>query len=344
MDPKKHVAKIQKSWHIVRDFEKKLRYLLLISRKNTNFAQIIDMSFMNRATSYVQSERLRSYSSVFTRKVFSDIINYNDFSHLNWLYSTYDQYKKGIDSYSDYLLYLYKYIARFYRCEYVYKNEIINQLLLKKYGTKNTIAFNEFRIGNSIVDFAMMNGESKAFEIKTQFDTSRRLSKQMRDYQKVFNKCYIVVASEELGYYESIIEPATGIIELYYDRGRIKLNEYRPAVKNSELDSEILMGCLRTQEYKNIVLAYDGNLPDVSEYEMYDACKARIMQIPSLRLNELFLYEIKKRKSVTSKLKDVPKELRQMYLSLNLSEKERLELANQLCNPIKKSDLCISRI
>ena len=299
---------------------------------------------MNKTTPYVQNERLRSYSSVFTRKVFSDIINYNDFSHLNWLYSTYDQYQKGIESYFDYLLYLYKYIARFYRCEYVYKNEIINQLLLKKYGTKNTIAFNEFRIGNSIVDFAMMNGESKAFEIKTQFDTSRRLSKQMGDYKKVFNKCYIVVASEELCYYENIVEPTTGIIELFYDRGRIKLNEYRPAVKNSDLDSGVLMGCLRTQEYKDIVLSFDGYLPDVSEYEMYDACKARIMQIPSLRLNELFLYEIKKRKSVTSKLKDVPKELRQICLSLNLSEKERLELANQLCNPIKKSNLCISRI
>lgn len=299
---------------------------------------------MNKTTPYVQSERLRSYSSVFTRKVFSDIINYNDFSHLNWLYSTYDQCQEGIESYFDYLLFLYKYIARFYRCEYVYKNEIINQLLLKTYGTKNTIALNEFRIGNSIVDFAMMNGESKAFEIKTQFDTSRRLSKQMADYKKVFNKCYIVVASEELGYYKNLVEPTTGIIELFYDRGRIKLNEFRPAFKNSKLDSDILMGCLRTQEYKDIVFSFDGYLPDVSEYEMYDACKARIKQIPPLRLNELFLYEIKKRKSVTSKLKEVPKELRQVCLSLNLSEKERGDLVIQLSNPIKKSDLCISRI
>ena len=46
------------------------------------------------------------------------------------------------------------------------------------------------------------------------------------------------------------------------------------------------------------------------------------MQIPSLSLNELFLYEIKKRKSVTNKLKEVPKELRQICFSLNLSEKE----------------------
>lgn len=317
---------------------------MLISEKTLSLHRNINVSFMNKRISYVQSERLRSYSSVFTRKVFSDIVSYNDFSHLNWLYSKYDLYQRGIDSYFDYLLYLYRYIARFYRCEYVYKNEIINQLLLKTYGTKNTIAFSEFKIGNSIVDFAMMNGESKAFEIKTQFDTSRRLSKQMEDYKKVFNKCYLVIASEDLGYYESIIEPATGIIELYYDRGRIKLNEYRHAVKNSELDSDVLMGCLRIQEYKDIVLSIDGCLPNVSEFKMYDACKARIKQIPSDRLNELFLYEIKKRKSVIRKLKEVPKELRQIYLSLNLSEKQRSELTNQLCNPIKKSDLCISRI
>lgn len=325
-------------------FARNLHKKLLISQKSTIFAQINALSGMNKTTPYIQSERLRSYSSVFTRKVFSEIINYNDFSHLNWLFSTYDQYQKGIESYYDYLLFLYKYIARFYRCEYVYKNEIINQLLLKTYGTKNTIAFNEFRIGCSIVDFAMMNGESKAFEIKTQFDTSRRLSKQMADYKKVFNKCYIVVASEELGYYENLVEPTIGIIELFYDRGRIKLNEFRPAIKNSELDSSILMRCLRTQEYKDIVFSFDGYLPDVSEYEMYDACKARIKQIPSSRLNELFLYEIKKRKSVTSKLKDVPKELRQICLSLNLSEKERGDLVIQLSNPIKKYDICISRI
>lgn len=299
---------------------------------------------MNNVASYESLTRWRSYSSVFTRKVFLDIINYNDFSHLNWLYTTYDQYLKGVESYYDYLHYIYKFIAKYYRCEYVYKNEVINQLLLKTYGTKNTIAFNEFRIGNSIVDFAMMNGESKAFEIKTQLDTSRRLSKQMEDYKKVFNKCYIVVASEDIGFYEKLVEPTTGIIGLYYDRGRIRLNEYRHATKNSELDSDILMGCLRTQEYKEIVLSFDGCLPNVCEYEMYDACKARIKQIPSLKLNDLFLYEIKKRKNVTSKLKEIPKELRQVCLSLNLSKKERLELVTQLSNPIKKSNLCISRI
>jgi len=220
---------------------------------------------------------------------------------------------------------------------------VVNDLVLLATGDKIP-ADGVIVSGNVSVDQSMMNGESKAFEIKTQFDTSRRLSKQIEDYKKVFNKCYIVVASEDIVYYEKLVEPTTGIIELYYDRGRIKINEYRKAVTNSELDSDILMGCLRTQEYKNIVLSNDGSLPIVSEFEMYDACKARIKHIPPKKLNELFLHEIKKRKSVTSRLHKVSKELRQICLSLNLSEKERIELTNQLCNPINCSDLCISHI
>ena len=110
-------------------------------------------------------DRLRSYSSIFSRKVFSSIIDFNDYSHIDWLYSTYDN-TLYFNTYMDYLRTVYSIISKSYKCEYVYKNEIINQLLLKKYGTKKTIAFNELKVGNSIVDFAIINGESKAFEIK----------------------------------------------------------------------------------------------------------------------------------------------------------------------------------
>ena len=168
-----------------------------------------------------------------------DILHYHDFSHLNWLYYTYDQSQKKIDSYYDYILYLYNFITRYYRCEYVFKNEIINQLLLKKYGTENSIAFNEFKVGKSVVDFAVMNGESKAFEIKTQFDSPKRLSKQMEDYQKIFNKCYVVVSTEELDYYKNKVDQTTGIIELYINRGKIKLKEHRPAIKKMRIDIDL---------------------------------------------------------------------------------------------------------
>ena len=292
----------------------------------------------------IDMNRLRSYSSAFSRSVFSDILSYSDFSQLDWLNCRYGEKLPEGCSYLDYLSYMYRTLSRFYRCEYVFKNEIINQFLLKKYGTKNTIAFNEFKVGDSIVDFAMMNGESKAFEIKTQLDTPRRLKKQMYDYRKIFNKCYVVVDVSECVYYANQLDEAVGIVALSYEKGRIRLAEYRQAKKNIEIDSDIVIRCLRTTEYENIVKRHFGKLPDVPSYKMFDACKDQFSLIDSNCLNRMFLEEIKKRKSATEYLKDSPHFLRQMVLSLNLSSKNQETLICELHKPINNSDLCTIHI
>lgn len=292
----------------------------------------------------IVKDRLRSYSSVFSRNVFSAILSYADFSHLNWLLTQYDEDFQAESSYMDYLSYIYKQLVRSYRCEYVYKNEIINRLLLRWYGTKNTICFNEFKVGDSIVDLAMMNGESKAFEIKTTLDSPRRLEKQMRDYKKVFNKCYVVVDVDECEYYAEHLDVGTGIVALSFSRGRIKLEEYRPAVKKEKIDALTVMKCLRTNEYEHIVRCLYGQLPSVPAYEMYEACREMLSEVDPTELNNLFLAEVKKRKSATGRLKGVPMELRQMMLSLNLSPKNEELLMSKLNNTINRNRLCITRI
>ena len=286
--------------------------------------------------------RLRNYSLAFSRNVFSDILLHSDFSRLDWLYRHFDLDMFGDCSYIDYLSYVYKVLIQSYRCEYVYKNEIINQLLLKKYRTENTIAFNEFKVGDSLVDFAMMNGESKAFEIKTELDTPRRLKKQMFDYRKIFNKCYIVVDANECEYYSRHLDETTGIVALSYERGRIRLDEYRSATRIEKIDSDVLMKCLRSNEYENIVCDYFGELPDVPKYKLFEVCKEQMSHIDSGVLNCMFLQEIKKRKSPTGHLKDSPKMLRQIILSLNLTPKNQEVLIRK--NPINRGRLCTVRI
>lgn len=294
--------------------------------------------------SRINEDRLRSYSSAFSRSVFSDIVYFSDFSHLDWLISHYDETLEDNASYMDYLSYMYAAISKSYRCEYVFKNEIINQLLLKKYGTKHTVAFNEFRVGDSIVDLAMMNGESKAFEIKTTLDSPKRLDKQMNDYKKVFDKCYIVVDAEECEYYSGCVDESTGIVSLSYVRGRVVLEEYRPAKKHEVIDVCCLMKCLRTSEYKNIVKSYFGILPKVSCFEMFDACQKLLSKIPNETLNTMFLAEIKKRKSATDRLKSFPKEIRQIMLAMNLPQNRQETLITNLNKPINREYLCTTRI
>lgn len=285
-----------------------------------------------RRSNYTKIERLRSYSSIFSRSAFSDIIEYDDYTRINTLFNRYDSKKESIPTYFDYIKYIYRILAKEYRCEYIYKNEIINKLLLKEYGTKNTIAINEFRVQNSIADFALFNGESKAFEIKTEYDTKRRLERQIHDYSKLFEKCYIVVPEESYQEYNECVSENTGIIILSRDKGRIKLEEIKKAVVNEKIDAAVLMRSIRTAEYRNIVTEYYGELPDVSCYDMFDKCQELISQIPQQELHALFLNEIKKRNNNTQLLKSFPAEIRQIGLSMNLDQKQSEKLLEKLNN------------
>lgn len=277
------------------------------------------------ATTYANKEliRLKDLSSAFSRSAFVDVLNYKDYSHFNWLLSKYDDL--NCSTYYELLKKSYSLISRYYRCEYVYKNELI-KLLLQKYGTKNSVYFSEFRVENSIADMVMFNGESKAFEIKTEYDTPRRLEKQMGIYKRFFDKCYIVVPENRLDEYYGMVESSTGIITMCLDGKCIKLKEVRAAHHNECFEPGALMSCLRTEEYKSIVLSLGASLEGVAGYDMYKYCYNIISQADTDKLKSLFLREVKKRKNNTAMLRKYPMSIRQMMLSLNLPE----EKANKL--------------
>lgn len=283
-----------------------------------------------------QIQRLRSYSSVFSRIAFTELIKYGEKRHFHQIYQHYDSSDSCNEGTTlvSYLNHVYRALAKSYRCEYIYKNEIINSLLLKKYGTDKTIAFNEFKVKNSIVDIAMFNGESKAFEIKTELDTPHRLNGQICDYTRLFQKCYIVIPEEKLYNYINYIGPNVGIILLKYVKRHIELYEYREAVSNANIDPEMVMSCLRTEEYKNIVNTFYGAIPDVNDFQMYDICKQQISNIPASNLQELFLQEIEKRKNCSKLLNVVPNVVRQICLSMNLNKKTIDILIKKLNEPL----------
>lgn len=74
--------------------------------------------------------KLRNLSSAFSRNAFVDVLNYNAYSHFNWLASKYDTLK--CTTYFELLKKSYSLISKYYRCEYVYKNEgyVVNNLPL----------------------------------------------------------------------------------------------------------------------------------------------------------------------------------------------------------------------
>ena len=279
-------------------------------------------------------DELRSYSSVFSRGVFSDIMEYNDYARLDILLAKYDCSSKRFHTYLDYVRHVYRVIVKKYRCEYVYKNEIINKLLIKECGSRNSVVINEFRVKNAIADLALFNGESKAFEIKTEYDTPKRLAHQMEVYSKLFQRCYIVVPSEHLREYKRSVQDDVGIFIMEVENGKIRLEKERDALLNCCIDVDVLMRTVRTSEYKNIVNSYFGHLPNVSCFDMFEECKRLIATIPQQELCRLFLAEMKKRVNNTQLLKSIPPEIRQVCLSMNLNRKQSDCLLERLNNAI----------
>ena len=280
--------------------------------------------------------KMRSYSSVFSSTYFSKLIQNDDYSFINSNIKKYDLAQVGIkfNTYHDYISYIYKELKSKYRNEYIYKNTFINELLLDKYGVKNTVAINEFRVGNSIADIVMFNGTSKAFEIKTELDSNKRLSNQLLDYKKIFKHNYIItheaLADKYLKYDESV-----GIIILVERNKSLKMKEIRASVENSEICPNTIIRSIRTSEYKDIIKNYYGKLPEMNSFNMFSKCEELIAEIPLDELNRLFINQLKLRKSNTLKIATFQKELRQMGLAMNINEKVHAQLLVKLNKSIQ---------
>lgn len=276
--------------------------------------------------------RLRDCANAFSRSAFTDVLSYDDYSFFNWLYSIYN-FK--CDTYLGLVKRVYSIIAKNYRCEYVYKNELL-ALLLKEYGVRNTTYYSEFRVGDSIADMAMFNGESKAFEIKTEYDSPRRLDKQLANYRLFFDKCYLVIPEFKLQEYLSAVDETTGIIVLGDSFGKIALREVKSALPAPDFDPAILLSCLRIPEYEHIVSRLGFDITPIPGYERYKFSSEVFAEASRTELKSLFLEEIKKRNDNTIFLRSCPMALRQMLLSLNLSWAKSRLLIDKLNITINK--------
>ena len=140
------------------------------------------------------TESLRSLSQIFSTANFNRIVREKDYVNTFERiekHTTITQSTTNIELFDS----IYDELLHSYRNEYVYKNILINKKLINTYSLKNTIVLNEFKIGNSIADFVLLNGKVQIFEIKTELDGLNKLEKQISDYYSFATEVYIVTSS-----------------------------------------------------------------------------------------------------------------------------------------------------
>lgn len=277
--------------------------------------------------------QLRDYSSLFSRGAVTSWMK-NDFQSINVKIQRYD--KKWLNSnratYLDYIKYVYKILESKYQNEYILKNTFLNKWLIKEVGHENSQVFSEFRVGSAIADLVMFNGTSKAFEIKTEMDSPKRLNFQLENYRKAFNEIYLILPHSKVKQYEHCDEEV-GIITFSPDTEE-KFQIHRKSVANEIVDKDTIMKILHTQEYKSIVREHYGFLPSMTSFNQFDLCRELLLDIPNGQLNLYFIKFMKARQQENALSKRSYREFNQMSLAMKLSPDERNNLIARLKSPI----------
>lgn len=226
----------------------------------------------------------------------------------------------------------YSLLLQTYRTEYIYKNELVKNLLVENYQLEETVILNEFKAGKSIADTVFLNGIDKVFEIKTEFDSPDRLRTQLRDYKKVFTHVYVVVNEEHYPKYKNLVsDVAVGFITF---SSKMALQLQRKATFDGEsLCSDTMMRSLRKPEYLELVRSIFRDTPNVGDVKLFKACIEWLKEVDPLIVHEQFINILKRRKASiqsTPCSTGIPSSLTYLCSSLNLKEKEYISMVTRL--------------
>lgn len=277
------------------------------------------------------NDSLRSLSKIFTPSSFRKFLQTSETELLK------RKIQKHISDFTseDFVTivkFLYQQLEANYRNEYIYKNALLNQKLLGKYCLNTTTVLNEFKVGNSIADFVLLNGEIRIFEIKTDLDSFGKLKKQIEDYQKFANKVFIVVSpknAEKL--LENYFNSPVGLISLTNDNVLETIKDAESVV--DKFDHTTIFKTLRQGEYIEIIQDFFGKIPTVPNTQLFKESLNLVKKIDVREFQSLVLEKLKERSLKCPELLEsdtTPMELKHICYTLNLSNKEYDSLYNIL--------------
>ena len=157
-------------------------------------------------------------------------------------------------------------LEKYYRNEYFVKESFSKQMKSKKENL--TIRF-ELPVVDSRVDMLIPGKQNYAYEIKTEYDTLERLSKQIDDYSKCFNYVFVVTYKGNEDAVSSHIPDNCGIM-VYYKTAKFTL--YNKAY-SCEVTPEAILEVMWKSERKKAFGISDINAI-ASSYSNAEICSA----------------------------------------------------------------------
>jgi hypothetical protein len=217
-----------------------------------------------------------------------------------------------------------------HRSEYVYKTAIANRIVFGRHSPKTSSLAVELPVGRSIVDVAVFNGTSTAYEIKTELDTPRRLVTQTPDYLRAFERVFIVTHPDLAERYAEGCDRAVGVLAL---DARESLKVVKPAASNAQtLEARLIFRMLRRSEYLP-GLKVLGHHIDLPNGLIAAECERLFSDLPREVAHAIFLKAMRSRNTgsdLVSFVLKLPHHLRVLGYASILSAPQRANLLEAL--------------
>lgn len=154
-------------------------------------------------------------------------------------------------------------------------HHVVNELLLRYYPSERVVKYHlvkdrvgqpdevtifEMYVDSSRVDLARINGESYAFEVKTEFDRLDRLPRQMEDYAKVFEHVTVIVHETHLERAVELVPDFCGVQVYTVVESGIDLHTIRTPQPSKMINAEAQVRNLASKDLAEILR--QAGLPD----------------------------------------------------------------------------------
>ncbi|MEM5338827.1 sce7726 family protein [Paraburkholderia azotifigens] len=271
------------------------------------------------------AERLRTLARMFARPIFSEIARTGHWRQpLSFLDNHGLVRKASRQPLSALFDSAWHEIRRGYRNEFVYKTEIANRIIFGRHSPRTSCMHVELPVGRSIVDVAVFNGTATAYEIKTEFDTPRRLTTQTTDYLAAFDRVCLVTHPRCADNYMAITDPRVGILTLTERGSLCTLRE--PMGNRDNVQPSAVFSCLHKAEY---VAAAESKLCATIEKPtavIQAFCASVFSQFTPDEAHAIFVNALRNRKTDGATVRFVtslPKSLRVLGYATPLSGRQR---------------------
>ncbi|MCL2856731.1 MAG: sce7726 family protein [Oscillospiraceae bacterium] len=276
------------------------------------------------------TDNSRAINRVFTRGVINDLLQKGSNEVFDYVVQRYVNDPES-KTHGQIISEIYAYLGKEQRNEYYYMNTLLNKLLVGIHSVNTTSVLSNVRVGRSVADFVMINGEGKVyvFEVKSALDNFDRLHDQVINYFTAFSKVSVLSPMRELEKVErTLLElgdmgDAVGIYVLS-DRDTIFNKAYtkEPQQFDDYLDHACIFKILRKREYENILNRYFGTIPTVAPVFHFRACLENFKEIPIKEAQHMAFMELKNRNKISkTTFEQIQPELKSTIYFAGLSHK-----------------------